>query len=179
MDWDAEVTRARRLKEEAARAELAEADAAASAAAAEAARWDELCDALDAVRNALVRADWPAAGWFRPAFHTYGTLLRTIRGQTYVTMRVTEIAEVVYGEGTGGVEQIAEITYYKHPDIYSGNLIRVTAGLAGPMRDERELRKIKFIGTYLYRLTPELVIRAAARYCGEHRVDLDLRSLLT
>lgn len=88
-------------------------------------------------------------------------------------MRITEHTETIHGEGTGSVQRAAEITYYKYPDIYDGHVVWITAGLGGVLRDEFRLRDMKFIGTELDRLTPELVIRAAARYCGENDVALD------
>lgn len=175
MDWDAEVDRARRLKQEDLAAEQNREKTAVAATSSREAERHALCDALERVRNALIRADWPAAVFYRPGFVSYSKLIHTLRGQTYAEMRITEVTETIHGEGTEPVQRAATITYYKYSDIYDGHLVYVTAGLGGPMRDTFRFRDVKFVGTELCRLTPDLVIRAAARYCGENDVTLDVQ----
>lgn len=174
MDWDAEVEAARKANQARLEAEQDEARAEEDAIAEREARRNELCVALEQVRAALVRADWPAASWHRPGFVSWLKIAHTLRGQTSAHMRATEIEETIYNESNTATTRYAEITYYKHPDIYDGHLISVRAGLAGPIREEFRVRDVRFIGTSLSRLTPELVLRAAARYCGENAVSLDV-----
>jgi hypothetical protein len=173
MDWDAEIEAARKEKQARLHAEAEKAAAEEQAIAERDERRDALCVAVEQVRDALVRANWPAADWYRPGFVSWLKLAHVLRGQTTAHMRITEIEEVIHDESNRATTRYAEITYYKYPDIYDGHLIWVKGGF-GAMREEFRVRDVKFLGTQLYRLTPELVLRAAARYCGEHEVSLDL-----
>lgn len=174
MDWDAEVEAAHKEKQARLHAEAEKAAAEEQAIAERDALRDALCVAVEQVRDALVRADWPAASWHRPGFVSWLKLAHVLRGQTTAHMRATEIEEIIHDESNRATTRYAEITYYKYPDIYDGHLIWVKAGYGGVIREEFRLRDVKFLGSQLNRLTPELVLRAAARYCGEHEVSLDL-----
>jgi hypothetical protein len=160
MDWEAEVATARRIKQEQINAERDRVRAAESAVAQRDAIRNELCDALEQVRDTLIRADWPAAGWYRPGFVGYLKPMHTLRGQTFAEMRVTEIVASISGEGTGDIQGCAHITYHKYPDIHDGHLIWVTAGLGGAMREEFRVRDVKFLGTAIASRPVPLVRRS-------------------
>lgn len=174
MDWEAEVETARKAKQARLEAEEEKAKAEEEAIAKRDARRNALCVSVEQVRDALDRANWPAASWHRPGFVSWLKLVHTLRGQTTAHMRATEIEEIIHDESNRATTRYAEITYYKYPDIYDGHLIWVKVGYGGIMREEFRVRDVKFLGTQINRLTPELVLRAAARYCGENDVSLDL-----
>jgi hypothetical protein len=162
MSWQDDIAAARVEKE---RAELEARQQATDAQAADAERLARLqpqLAELKRVYSALCRQNWPAA---------YRTRYGLFRRHVSAEMEVPEIVEKVYGE-SGFAMVTARIRYSKYPSSY-GVKITVQAGNYSSIGSER-VGDIELRGSRWHEVTPDLIRRAAARYCVTHGVELAL-----
>lgn len=119
--------------------------------------------ALEQVHAALVRWNWPGASRSRRG---------PFRVQCVAEMAVTEIAEQTGDHETGFREITAKIMYFKYPGTGEA-LIQVRAGTYSVFSEKR-IGHVRLIGGRWRQLTPELIKRAAARYCITRKVEFSL-----
>ncbi len=163
MTWDDDIAAARVEKREAEEEKQRAAKAARSAESEQLARLEPQLAALATVRAALGRSGWLGA---------YRSREGLFRVQCVAEMPVTEIVDEVGDHETGHRKITADIVYMKHPRD-DGAVILVRVGISSVFSD-RLIGDIQVIGDRWQELTPELIKRAAARYCVTHNVELSL-----
>jgi hypothetical protein len=163
MSWQDDIDAAHAEKRRAEKAKQEADQAARSAESERLARVEPQLAALEQVRTALVRSKWPGAHRSRE---------RLFQPQRVAEMPVTEIVEQSGDNETGFVEVMASITYYKHPSPAEA-LIFVKAGTY-VISGENRVGNVLFSGSRWQELTPDLIKRAAARYCVTRGVQLSL-----
>jgi hypothetical protein len=167
MSWQGDIVAALSEKHDTEEAKQRADQAARSAEAKRLAQLEPQLVALEQVRAALVRSNWPGAHRSRQGM---------FRAQRVATMLVTEIVEDSGDHETGLVKVTAHITYHKYP-MSEDMLIFANAGIYDSW-NERRVGHVWFSGSRWAELTPELIKRAAARYCVTHNVELSLEQWL-
>jgi|HubBroStandDraft_1064217.scaffolds.fasta_scaffold442768_2 hypothetical protein len=163
MAWEDELAAARIEIKRSDDARHAKARANRAAEEARDGRFNEPVAELLRIRAALEQAHWPRAATSREGM---------FRIQRVVEMPVMEIVTREGDHETGLVDLTARILYYKYP-AHDGPVICVQAGTLDSWTRERA-GAVEFLGSRWREVTPELMIRAAARYCVTRSVALSL-----
>jgi hypothetical protein len=163
MSWEDELAAAQVEIKRSEEARHAKARADKAAEEARGARLDEPVAELVRIRAALEEANWPGAATSREGL---------FRIQRVAEMPVSEIVTQAGDYETGLVDLTARILYYKYP-AHDGLVVQVQAGTPDSWTRERA-GAVEFLGSRWREVTPELMIRAAARYCVTRSVALSL-----